>query len=263
MLSHPQRKGYEQLLRKLLRLPGGADGHGRMEGPAVVQLHTWSWWRATPQPGLFAFPEAEAQHTLFSHYYDLPSISMRAALYHLMRQGLPGFKVRAAAALHSRSRGAATAAVPWRLEKEQPLAMHPLTLTPPPPLHAQTEKVWDAGKVTPLGYTLPQCEGGGKRGMPKGPDCFAYFYGDRTHPNDGGHQILAELLAGLVMHAADEHWREQQQQRRQQQGAEATPVWVPRRPEDKQGQVLPPPMIPGNADVPTSLCAIQVRAVGG
>jgi hypothetical protein len=82
-----QRQGYEQLLRKLLKLPGR---------PAVVQVHHYAWWRAAEDgvgAGLFYFPQAEEQLTVLSHYYDVPSVSLRAAVYPLMLHGVPGFRV--------------------------------------------------------------------------------------------------------------------------------------------------------------------------
>lgn len=77
----------------------------------------------------------------------------------------------------------------------------------------------------------------------------------RTHPNDRGHQVLAELLAGLVLGAAHE------QQRQQGAGkAEQHAAWAQRSTKVQQAlTAIPPPMIPGNAEEPTSLCAIQVR----
>lgn len=193
------RRGYEQLLRKLLRLPGP---------PAVVLMHHYAWWRAIGDGvdrGLYYFPQAEAQLTVFSHYYDLPSLSLRAAVYEHMQGGTPGFK---------------------------------------------TEKVWDAGKKTTTGIKLEQA-GKEERDL--------YFYNDRTHPNDRGHQVIAELLASLLLKATaefDEGWEE---------AVGAAAGWAPKQPrpgKQDDGKTaspwqLPPPMIPGNADVPTSLCAIQ------
>ncbi|KAL4429381.1 hypothetical protein ABPG77_005155 [Micractinium sp. CCAP 211/92] len=193
------RRGYEQLLRKLLRLPGP---------PAVVQMHHYAWWRAIGDGvdrGLYYYPQAEAQLTVFSTYYDVPSVSLRSAVYEHMQSSDPGFK---------------------------------------------TEKVWDAGKKTTVGIEL---EMAGKEERDQ------YFYNDRTHPNDRGHQIIAELLASLLLKATaefDEGWEE---------AVGAAAGWAPARAQpgkqDADGAAapsqLPPPMIPGNADVPTSLCAIQ------
>lgn len=76
-----------------------------------------------------------------------------------------------------------------------------------------------------------------------------------THPNDRGHQVIAELLASLLLKAAAE----------EREGWEAAVAeaagWAPERQWGQpgaKGPRLPPPMIPGNADIPTSLCAIQV-----
>lgn len=87
-LNSPQRKAYEQLIRRLLALPGQ---------PAVVLLHHYAWWMSTGdgrKGGLF-YREPEGQHTAMAHYYDLPSVSVRAATWRLMQAGVEGFKVRA------------------------------------------------------------------------------------------------------------------------------------------------------------------------
>ncbi len=86
--ASPQRKAYEQLIRRLLALPGR---------PAVLLLHHYAWWMATHDDGrggLF-YREPEGQHTLLAHYYDLPSVSVRAATWRLMQAGIDGFRVRA------------------------------------------------------------------------------------------------------------------------------------------------------------------------
>lgn len=67
---------------------------------------------------------------------------------------------------------------------------------------------------------------------------------------DTGHQALAELLVGVVQTAV-QHVVEDG---RMAEGGEAAPGLAP--------LPLPPPMIPGNADVPTSLCAMQVGGAG-
>lgn len=113
-------------------------------------MHHYTWWRAAgdgTDRGLFYYPQAEDQHTVMSHvrpfpaagpascpdavhppcplsaltllcpfstplqYYDVPSLSVRAALYHLMRASVAGFKAsgprganwRLPAAPHSRA----------------------------------------------------------------------------------------------------------------------------------------------------------------
>ena len=106
--------------------------------------------------------------------------------------------------------------------------------------------MWDhrAGGETPSGIKL-QVAAEAER--------HRFFYADRTHPNDRGHQMLAEMLAHLLLRAAEE-------QRRAAAPPLAPPVWAPRSEEQEArlGLGLPPPMIPGNVAVPTSLCAIQV-----
>lgn len=145
-LTDIQRKGFEQLLRKLLRLPGrpavvlvrwaeveevrrtqrdsqrgccgmrGAvvqccvgppqlhllpEAHRRLlsynaHPTSAPQLHHYPWWRASGDGrrlGLFYYPLTEQHFTLLAHYYDLPSLSVRAALHPLMRNGVDGFKV--------------------------------------------------------------------------------------------------------------------------------------------------------------------------
>lgn len=77
---------YEGLLRSLLALPSG---------PAVVLLHHFPWFKAAGDgrsAGLF-YREPEGQLTLLSHYYDVPSLSLRGAAWRLMQAGIKGFKV--------------------------------------------------------------------------------------------------------------------------------------------------------------------------
>lgn len=84
--SDPERKGYEQLIRKLLKLPGR---------PALLQLHHYAWWHAVGDGvldgGLFYYPAGEAQLGVFAQYYDFPSLSVRNAMWHLMRARVDQF----------------------------------------------------------------------------------------------------------------------------------------------------------------------------
>ena len=58
----PERRGYEQLIRKL----GGMRG-----APAILQLHHYAWWHAVGEGvedgGLYYFPAGEAQLSVFAH----------------------------------------------------------------------------------------------------------------------------------------------------------------------------------------------------
>ncbi|EFN55332.1 hypothetical protein CHLNCDRAFT_134328 [Chlorella variabilis] len=182
-----QRMGYEQLIRKLLRMPGR---------PALIQLHYYAWWRSEGdgvEQGLFYFPQAEAQLTVFSQYYDVPSVSMRSAIYPLMQAGVDKLTGLNGKQINNKA---------------------------------------------PSGYEIPFAEGAEKQ---------FYLYADRTHPNDQGHQVIAELLGSVLAKAVDE----EQGDNCQFSGGWADSHAAPRL------RGLPPPMIPGNADVPTSLCAMQ------
>jgi hypothetical protein len=81
-----ERRSYELLLRQLLSLPGR---------PAVLLLHHYPWWRSGGdglESGLY-WKEPEGMLTMFSFYYDIPSLSLRTAAWHLMDAGVDGFKV--------------------------------------------------------------------------------------------------------------------------------------------------------------------------
>ncbi|KAL4421052.1 hypothetical protein ABPG77_007527 [Micractinium sp. CCAP 211/92] len=181
-----QRQGYEQLLRKLLKLPSR---------PAVIQVHHYAWWRAEgdgADAGLFYFPAAEAQLTVMSQYYDIPALSLRSAVFPLLQAGVPGFKA---------------------------------------------DKVLNQNQVTMSGRPIPVA-------APEERD--AYFYYDRSHPADGGHRVIAELIASLLMRAVE-----------REEGVSCAPSrWAQQRTQPELRE-LPPPMVPGNADAPTTLCAMQ------
>lgn len=84
--TSPERRSYEQLIRRLLKLPGR---------PAVMLLHHYAYWEAHGDGldrGLF-YREPEGQLTAFAQYYDLPALSVRAAAWHLMKAGIDRFKV--------------------------------------------------------------------------------------------------------------------------------------------------------------------------
>ncbi|EFN59203.1 hypothetical protein CHLNCDRAFT_56786 [Chlorella variabilis] len=99
----PARRGFEELLRKLLKLRGA---------PAVVMLHHYAWW-FTYGDGLDAglyYRAGEAQLQVFANYYDMPAVSMRNVLWPLMNAGVEGFKLPPARQGEQRGRGARVAA---------------------------------------------------------------------------------------------------------------------------------------------------------
>lgn len=71
-----------------------------------------------------------------------------------------------------------------------------------------------------------------------------YLYHDGIHPSDTGHKALAELLAAVVQTAVSNVLAE----------GKALPHG---NPPPLKPLKLPPPMIPGNNDAPTSVCAMQ------
>ncbi|PSC76523.1 Beta-glucan synthesis-associated SKN1 [Micractinium conductrix] len=182
----PTRRGFEELLRKLLKLENG---------PAVVLLHHYAWWFTYGDGvdrGLY-YRMGEAQLSVFSNYYDMPSVSMRNVLWPLMAAGVEGFK-------------------PDKVNNE------------------------GQGHVSPLDIPIPGAQPGEEED---------YYYHDRTHPSDRGHKMMAEALAGPLLRAAA------------QESAAAAGLWALRRRDDPRLRGLPPPMIPGNTESPTTLCAMQ------
>ncbi|PSC68097.1 CRT (chloroquine-resistance transporter)-like transporter [Micractinium conductrix] len=178
-----QRRGFERLLRTLARLP---------RAPAVIVLHHYAWWFADGhgQSGGVFYAAAEAPLSTMAQYYDMPSPSLRNAIYHDLRADVAPFRI---SATH----------IPSTTRQNVP---------------------------TPVADPQQQQD---------------FFYLDGIHPADTGHQALAELLVGVVQTAV-QHVVEDG---RMAEGGEAAPGLAP--------LPLPPPMIPGNADVPTSLCAMQ------
>ncbi|KAL4855511.1 hypothetical protein ACK3TF_003849 [Chlorella vulgaris] len=187
------RKGFEQLLRKLLRMP---------KAPAIVLLHHFSWHQNIGDgvaEGLY-YRGAEPHLATLAQYYDIPSPSLRDAVS----------KVQTCC---------------W----ERPSS----------------------------GKRIEQAEEA---------DRGDYFFADVVHPGDKGHQALAELLAQTLRTAA-----------RNIAAAAGSPsilATLARVSVDTDGgggsssmrrvgqqlvaaPVLPPPMIPGNADAETTLCAMQ------
>ncbi|EFN59953.1 expressed protein [Chlorella variabilis] len=87
-----ERRGFEQLVRKSLRL---------RQSPAVALLHFFSW-NATrdkleeegyrPVGDSFFFRTVEDELSTIAQYYDAPVLSLRNAVYHLMREQRFGFQ---------------------------------------------------------------------------------------------------------------------------------------------------------------------------
>ena len=85
-----------------------------------------------------------------------------------------------------------------------------------------------------------------------------YFFWDKSHPTDGGHKVLAELLAGALLRALGDEAQPGEAAR--QAGLTAWPKGS-RLPQAHKA-ALPPPMIHDNVDASTTLCAIQVCLEG-
>ncbi|KAL4423775.1 hypothetical protein ABPG75_001076 [Micractinium tetrahymenae] len=193
-----ERRGYEQLLRKLLKLSSR---------PAIIQLHHHRWWHVADgsnniEEGAFYHTPAEAQLLVFAQYYDFPAISVRSTVHPLMRAGIKNFRI---------------------------------------------DRVLDKGWNPTLGGRIP-------RANPK--HASSYFYWDKSHPTDAGHQVLAELLASALLRAV----AEESAPPGATQAAAGLAAWRKgSRLEDasRKQPALPPPMIPGNSDAATTLCAIQ------
>lgn len=87
----------------------------------------------------------------------------------------------------------------------------------------------------------------------------------RSHPGDGGHQVLAELLAAMVLRAAAEA-AAGPEAAATRAGLAAWPAGsrLDRRPSSRadgaagQASALPPPMVPSLVESETRLCSIQV-----
>ncbi|PSC68081.1 hypothetical protein C2E20_8267 [Micractinium conductrix] len=195
-----ERRSYEQLLRRLLALPGR---------PAVIMLHHYGWWEAAGDGldrGLY-YRQPEADLTTLAQYYDVPAVSVRAATYHLMQAGVRKFKVnRVAMAGRPHRFLAANGSLEWGDIPASP---------PRPAIRAN------------------------------------FFYQDSLHPYDPGHQTLAELLAEPLVRAV---WEVQA-------GLALAEADLRKDPHLKRKR-LPPPMIPGNADGASGVCAMQEEFKG-
>jgi hypothetical protein len=85
--ASPQRRTYEQMLRRMLQRPSQ---------PTLLLLQYYPWMRSFGDgvtQGLY-YREPETEMTVIGQYYDLPVVSVRAAAWRLMHEGIDGFKVR-------------------------------------------------------------------------------------------------------------------------------------------------------------------------
>lgn len=82
-----------------------------------------------------------------------------------------------------------------------------------------------------------------------------FFYYDQVHPNHVGHRALAEALAGPLRRALREELAAQLAAGAdgELRGAHS----VGGLPDRQRLLDLPPPMLPGNSEAATSLCAMQ------
>ncbi|KAL4442042.1 hypothetical protein ABPG77_011303 [Micractinium sp. CCAP 211/92] len=81
-----ERRSFEQLLRRLLSYPGR---------PAVMMLHHYSWFDSVGDglnQGLY-YAEPESQLSTLAQFYDIPALSVRAAVWRLMATGARHFRV--------------------------------------------------------------------------------------------------------------------------------------------------------------------------
>ena len=81
-MDNPQRRAFERLLRKLLRMP---------RAPAVVIVCAYSYLMSRP-PGQY-WANAEADYFELATFYSLPLLSLKAAVYHALVAGRPPFLV--------------------------------------------------------------------------------------------------------------------------------------------------------------------------
>lgn len=282
-----------------------------------------------PSPAPHLTPPSCPLHRL--QYYDLPSVSLRSATWHLMNDGgVPPFEVRMPSLTFLPSPPSASSqgiALPGCLPAGQALcplqpqlAAQPASAAPSnsaacPPRPLQVERVTAAHKehvstageeirasdakqahkyfyydrCAAAGVCVPcvatgclACQTAGilatgdggitsipllartqrapgrvlpelKAVLPHLLPATPIASGHSTHPNDRGHQVLAELLAGLLLQAVD----------RVQAGGGLAPAarWAAERGEELPPVTLPEPMVPGNEDAPSTLCAIQVTSI--
>eukprot|EP00887_Chlorella_sp_A99_P000276 scaffold13.g276.t1 len=239
----PVRRGFEQLLRKLLALPGQ---------PAVVMVHYYrrvlrGWWRCgTVTHG---WPGArELQHAA-----GLKQLELWGAAACSRERQLPVALQREGASvppLDGGGRPGLPPALPLRswwftygdgLDRglyyypgaDQMSVFADYYDFPVVNMRAAADRVLGKDIKSPLGAPIPQASPGTEQD---------YFYADRMHPSDRGHKMVAEAMAGALLRAL---------------GETAAGVEPGVRQGDPTVDGLPPPMIPNNPDLPTTLCAMQ------
>jgi palmitoyltransferase len=95
--------------------------------------------------------------------------------------------------------------------------------------------------------------------LAKGDERALYFYADRVHPSDTGHKVLAETLAAPLLRAVGEVQALQRLPPAVLQALLLPPSggggsYIRR---DERVLEIPPPMLPGNQEQRTLICALQ------
>ncbi|GAB4816347.1 hypothetical protein N2152v2_003393 [Parachlorella kessleri] len=209
----PDRKGFEQLLRKLLRHPSQ---------PSLLLLHFYVWLRArygTSLGGIYWEGSAETQLALFGQYYDIPSVSLRAGAYHLMRRGVGNFKA------------------------DKPLV-------PDPGVSSESGKpgeafYFDYGHPTDFGHGVSGLDGAGSEralGM------------ERVMA-----ELVGEALYEAVVNLESERGSASQERKRGAGTADGNSNTTAAATDDRlmPAAEVPPPMVPGNAESGPSTCFLQ------
>jgi hypothetical protein len=207
-------------------------------------------------------------------YYDIPSVSLRGAAYHLMRRGVGNFKVRVSLTLRVRVHMCV-------VKLHDQMSFECLYYYATPTL--QVDKV-----IIPSNHVGRVAAEPGVAGES--------FYVDGVHPTDFGHHALADMLfeltwQGVVKVTRDRDMVQENGSREaaaarveaeevepgdHEEGAEedrdvglrrllaARPGGTKQQQQQQQQQQLqgeedlPPPMVPGTVDVSASTCFMQV-----
>lgn len=207
--------------------------------------------------GLF-YHAPEQDLTLLAQYYDLPSLSLRAATWHLQNAGIHRFRVRCVAGepapgrcqahVLQYQRRARAPNAPCRanqLPAHSPARSLP-AVPSPPPCPRQVDRVPMAGRAHKYIAANGSSYWGVIPTIPRKELAPAFFLVDGMHPGDTGHAALAELLVAPLARAARE--------------VAAGEALAPAdRRLDPRLDGLPPPMIPRSQDESPTLCAMLVR----